>query len=400
MAPSRPYLETHSHVDFSLDLRTPALSTWTLLGEAKSKSQHIARALLSPEASRELMQVYLARGVLATTAIEGNTLSEEEVRDVLEGRLELPPSREYLQREVENVLAAYNEAYDEILAEPSTPMTVAWLRRFNERILRGLELEEGVVPGEIRTRSVVVGPYKAVPASDAEYLLERLCEWINGTDFDAPEAQPELAAPLAIVKAVVAHLYLAWIHPFGDGNGRTARLLELQILLRAGFPAPTCQLLSNHYNLTRTEYYRRLDEASRRQDEQGFLLYAIRGFVDQLREQLEAIWQRQLADRWEQFVYQTFGARASESENRRLKVVLAISARFRETGEPVLPREVPELSPELAGAYATKTGKTLTRDLNAIKQRGLLEQQGRGLVPTTSQIQGLWPEVQAGILFP
>ena len=400
MAPSRPYLETHSHVDFSLDLRTPALSTWTLLGEAKSKSQHIARALLSPEASRELMQVYLARGVLATTAIEGNTLSEEEVRDVLEGRLELPPSREYLQREVENVLAAYNEAYDEIRAEPSTPMTVAWLRRFNERILRGLELEESVVPGEIRTRSVVVGPYKAVPASDAEYLLERLCEWINGTDFDAPEAQPELAAPLAIVKAVVAHLYLAWIHPFGDGNGRTARLLELQILLRAGFPAPTCQLLSNHYNLTRTEYYRRLDEASRRQDEQGFLLYAIRGFVDQLREQLEAIWQRQLADRWEQFVYQTFGARASESENRRLKVVLAISARFRETSEPVLPREVPELSPELAGAYATKTGKTLTRDLNAIKQRGLLEQQGRGLVPTTSQIQGLWPEVQAGILFP
>ena len=400
MAPSRPYLETHSHVDFSLDLRTPAISTWTLLGEAKSKSQHIARALLSPEASRELMQVYLARGVLATTAIEGNTLSEEEVRDVLEGRLDLPPSREYLQREVENVLAAYNEAYDEILAEPSTPMTVAWLRRFNERILRGLELEEGVVPGEIRTRSVVVGPYKAVPASDAEYLLERLCEWINGTDFDAPEAQPELAAPLAIVKAVVAHLYLAWIHPFGDGNGRTARLLELQILLRAGFPAPTCQLLSNHYNLTRTEYYRRLDEASRRQDEQGFLLYAIRGFVDQLREQLEAIWQRQLADRWEQFVYQTFGARASESENRRLKVVLAISARFRETSEPVLPREVPELSPELAGAYATKTGKTLTRDLNAIKQRGLLEQQGRGLVPTTSQIQGLWPEVQAGILFP
>lgn len=396
----RAYLKRHSHLSFRVDLRTSSPSLWALLGEAKSKSQHIARALLAPEASRELMQVYLAKGVLATTAIEGNTLSEAEVRAVLEGALQLPPSREYLQHEVENVIAAYNDAYEELLAKPGTPLTPEWFGRFNERILRGLELEEGVVPGEIRKGSVVVGRYRAAPAEDAEYLLGRLCEWLNGSDFDAPPRQPELAAPLAIIKAVIGHLYLAWIHPFGDGNGRTARLLELQILLRAGFPAPACQLLSNYYNLTRAEYYRQLDAASRSGNELAFLTYACRGLVDQLKDQLDSIWRRQFEDRWEQFVYQTFGALTGPSAHRRLRVVLAISRKFHEAGEPVLRREVSTLTPELAAAYATKTGKTLTRDLNAIKEMGLVRQGGKGLGPTDEQIQGLWPEVEGGVLFP
>ncbi|NOY75701.1 MAG: hypothetical protein GXP32_07900 [Kiritimatiellaeota bacterium] len=35
----------------------------------------------------------------------------------------------------------------------------------------------------------------------------------------------------------LAHVYIAWIHPFGDGNGKTARLMEFYLLLRSGFAA-------------------------------------------------------------------------------------------------------------------------------------------------------------------
>jgi Fic family protein len=84
----------------------------------------------------------------------------------------------------------------------------------------------------------------------------------------------------AILKAVVAHLYLAWIHPFGDGNGRTARLVEFQILLSSGVPSPAAHLLSNHYNQTRSEYYRQLDRASKSGGELApFIEYGARGFV-------------------------------------------------------------------------------------------------------------------------
>ena len=344
------------------------------------------------------MQVYLAKGVLATTAIEGNTLSEAQVRDVVEGTLALPPSREYLQREVQNVLEAYDEAAEEIRQDPSAPLTLEWLRRFNERILRGLELEEGVVPGKLREGSVAVGRYLAPPAEDVYYLLERLCDWMNGEDFAPPEGHRELAVPVVVVKAIAAHLYLAWIHPFGDGNGRTARLLELKILLNAGFPAPTCQLLSNHYNLTRTEYYRRLDQASRSNEELAFLEYAVRGLADQLAELLGTIWRNQFADRWKQFVYQTFGGQQGNTAHRRRRLVLALSRRYAESLVPVSRSEVRNLRPELAAAYAVKTEKTVTRDLNALVAVGLLRREERGFIPTYEQIQGLQPEVHGDLL--
>jgi cell filamentation protein, protein adenylyltransferase len=382
----------NQHIDFKVDLRSAMPQTWVLLGEATSKCQHVGRALLSPHAASELLQVYLAKGMLATTAIEGNTLSEQEVRQVLDGSLDLPPSREYLEREIENVLAAYNLARKELLSHPDLPFTVERLREYNRLILDGLEGEESVVPGEIRTHSVVVGSYRAAPAEDAEHLLTRLCDWLNGTEFDAPVDAPQLAAPLAIVKAVVAHLYLAWIHPFGDGNGRTARLLELQILLTAGFPVPTCQLLSNHYNQTRTEYYRQLAISSR--EPHGllaFLAYAAQGFVDQLREQLNVIWKQQFEDRWAQHVHQTFRDRRSETDIRRRRLVLDLSRSFHRSREPVPKRAIPDLTPRLAAAYATKTEKTLSRDLNAIKALGLLRLEGGGWVPADEAIRGLQP---------
>lgn len=384
MTPQRKYEETHPHIDFHLSLTGLDVGYWALLGEAKSKSQHVLRALLSPDTSREMMQVFLARGVMATTAIEGNTLSEDEVRAILEGDLKLPPSRHYLQQEVENVLAAYNDALHEMEAQPEQQLTVDWLCRYNEKILRDLELEEGVIPGQLREHSVVVGRYRGAPAEDCGYLLERLCEWLGSTDFDAPEGRPHLAAPLAIIKAIIAHLYLAWIHPFGDGNGRTARLVELQILLRAGFPPAACQLLSNHYNRTRADYYRRLDQATRENNELVFISYAVQGLVDELKEQLNAIWGQQRIDRWTHLVYQRFRGAHSPTKQRRLDVVLAIS----KEQEPVKRSEVQNLTPPLARAYADKTSKTVTRDLNAIVDMGLLRREGNGFVAALDLIVG------------
>lgn len=399
MPHSRPYLETHSHIDFSADLRSVSPSAWLLLGEAKSKCQHVGWALLAPGAAQKLLHLYLAKGMLATTAIEGNTLSQDEVERILDKTLELPPSREYLEREIENVFAAYSEATREVLEDPGLPFSVERLREYNRLILSGLKLEKDVVPGEIRRHSVTVGSYRAVPAEDAEFLLERLCQWLNGDEFDAPPDSPELAAPLAIVKAVVAHIYLAWIHPFGDGNGRTARLLELQILLSAGFPVATCQLLSNHYNLTRTEYYRQLAVSSREPDGVlSFLGYAAQGFVDQLREQLEMIWVQQFRDRWEQFVYQTFGERRSETDNRRLWLVLDLSRKFHASRRKTSKHEILGLSPRLAAAYATKTEKTLSRDLNAVEKLGLLHQDRDGWSPVDDAIRPLLPPAAGGVL--
>jgi Fic family protein len=393
---SREYERTHPHISFSLDLRRASPSLWILLGEAKSKSQHVARTLLAPDRAHELMVVYLTKGALATTAIEGNTLSEDEARKVVEETSELPPSKEYLAQEIRNVIAAYNAIKNELLQNPSIKVFPERLDRYNAMILEGLQVEDHVVPGETRRTGVVVGNvYKAPDHQDCKYLVERLCEWLNGPDFQAPAAKAEYKAPLAILKAMVAHLYLAWIHPYGDGNGRTARLLELELLLAAGFPPPVTQLLSNHYNATRTEYYRQLKRASETGDVMDFLTYAARGFVDELTEQLDIVWRWQFDDRWEQYVYQQFGELRTETNRRRLRLTLELSKHHPES---VARAEIPVLDPRLARAYAQKTSKTLTRDLNAIRELGLIERTPQGYRARKDIIRGLEPERIDGVL--
>jgi hypothetical protein len=88
-----------------------------------------------------------------------------------------------------------------------------------------------------------------------------------------------------------------------EGFVSTRRLIELRVLLEAGVPTPSAHVLSNHYNLTRADYYRHLDRASRTEDGVlGFVNYAIRGFVDGLREQRATIGEQQFGDRWEQYI--------------------------------------------------------------------------------------------------
>ena len=80
------------------------------------------------------------------------------------------------------------------------------------------------------------------------------------------------------------------IHPFPDGNGRTARLIEFHILFANGIPLPAAHLLSDHYNLTRAGYYRELAKASASGgDLLPFIRYALRGFLDGIREQIGRI---------------------------------------------------------------------------------------------------------------
>ncbi len=398
---AREFEHTHPWLTFDVDLKQASYRLWLLLGEATSKSDHVRRALLRPEVADELQKVFLVKGALATTAIEGNTLSEEEARQVFEDELKLPSSKEYLAQEIRNVLAAIDHIRDKILPDAQDPdLTVEKIKLYNRFVLDGLEVEDDTVPGETRKHSVVVGRYRGAPAQDCDYLLERLCEWLNSDSFEVPADHPELAPPLAILKAVLAHLYLTWIHPFGDGNGRTARLLEVHILLASRFPQPVTQLLSNHYNHTRSEYYRQLDRTSRAgEGPNNFLLYAVQGFVEELRGQLDRIWSMQYVDRWEQYIHQQFGETSTDSRRRQLRLVKDLSKASIETvpHHPLpnltsIPRgRLRHLSPALAEAYAHKTERTLSRDLNALERMRLIRRSEGGWWPNSDSVLGFMP---------
>lgn len=367
----RTFERTHPWISFRLDMRLASPELWLLLGEAASKCEHIARVPLRPATAQQLHMVYLAKGVAATTAIEGNTLQEAEVLKAVEGTLEVSVSRQYLKQEVDNVIAACNRIGERIARNEPTPVTPSAIAEYNALILERLPTDEGVVPGRVRQHSVVVGNvYRGAPAEDCHFLLEHLCLWLNGKDFE-PRDGMEIVS--GIIKAIVAHLYLAWIHPFGDGNGRTARLLEFDILLTAGVPSPAAHLLSNHYNQTRSEYYRQLDRASKSGgDVLPFLTYSVRGFVDGLRGQLEYIWDQQWDVVWRNYVHERFQNKNTQTDVRQRHLALDLRP---EAWVDVA--RIAEVSPRLAKAYATKTPKTVQRDVASLIKLGLLERRGR-----------------------
>lgn len=395
MTTGRAYERTHPWISFRVDLHAAPLQVWTLLGQAVARCGQIAGSALPPGAAEEMQSLYLVKGVQATTAIEGNTLSTEQIRERIQGRLPLPPSQEYLGREVDNILEACGEIAEAIVDGIQMQLTAEWIATRNRQVLAGLEkhLEEGVLPGEIPAHAVGVGRYRGAPRADCAFLLERLCKWLAeepGLSMFRQEDGNRIAT--AILHAVLAHLYIAWIHPFGDGNGRTARLVEFMLLARAGVPLTSAQILSNHYNLTRAEYYRQLDRSSRASgghgDPIGFVLYALQGLVDGLEKQCDEIDAIQLSIAWKHFVFDRFRQeRRSPALNRRREIALALTDRKR----PVRRAELRRLNPTVAELYATRTDKTLTRDINWLLGEQLIEKRNGRFLARVDRMRSFRP---------
>lgn len=389
---SRTYSKTHPWISFKFDLGKLTGEDLIRLGEALARCDHIANVALPPAVSAELHQLYMVKGVLASVQIEGNSLSEEQAFAHVKGHLNLPESQEYQQKEFDNVAAACAMVAGEVYAGTELRLTTGRIRQFNKMVLDGLPPGEDVMPGEIRTKSVVVGNvYQGAPAIDCEYLLDQLCGWLDQLLTDADAAGPEGSRVVGVIRAVLAHLYLAWIHPFGDGNGRTARLIEFQLLLAAGFPTPACHLLANYYMKTRGRYYQVLRETS-----QGagypvwrFASYAIQGFVEELRGTLDRIQQFQLSLAWETIIGEAYLGKTAETASRRRELLRTLPAGGPGDFTPI--SSLNRLSPDLAALYAVKTTKTMTRDINALQQAGLIVRNGNAIRPNFEQLFAFLP---------
>jgi Fic family protein len=332
-----------------------------------------------------LMAIYFAKGVNATTAIEGNTLSEDEVLKRLTGQLELPLSKEYLGKEIDNMIAAYNGVVAAVAEGRHVAVSIETLCNLNSQILDGLKLEPGVVAGKLRHHDVAAGPYRAAPHQDVPELLRTLCEWLE-TGFEP--SQDDQGIPYAFMRAVVAHIYVEWIHPFGDGNGRLGRLVEFLVLISSGVPLPAAHILTSHYNDTRTEYYRQLNEASRNGgDLRPFLTYAAQGFVDGLTGAIKHLHEQQERLMWQALVDEEFAKKKHTPTSNRQRLLALELGRSRES----LTRT--ELRRLISDEYEGKTTRTVTRDINQLMRLGFIRSSAGRYRANLSLVRGMRPFV-------
>ena len=133
----RRYLSTHPWITlgFKMDRLSPA--TWALLGEAAAKCEHLAGSAMAPEFARELNQVSLERGAHGTTSIEGNSLSEEDVRAIVRGESRIPPSRAYQKQEIENIVGLFNDIARDCLEGHPAPLSPERFKEQHARLMVG-----------------------------------------------------------------------------------------------------------------------------------------------------------------------------------------------------------------------------------------------------------------------
>lgn len=352
------------------------IKQWTLsqksllyLGQCEAYVRAINNTPVLPHHYTQLMNVALMKGAQATTAIEGNTLSDEEVKKILEKKQELPPSKAYQGIEVANILEAFNVLLHEILDDKKEHfVSCELLLRFHKLVGKDLGEHFNAIPGQLRNNDVVVGSYRCPDYRDVPVLLDSLCKWLR-TEFKYGEREQTFSD--VVIQAIITHIYIEWIHPFGDGNGRTGRLVEFYILLRGGNPDIASHILSNHYNLTRPVYYRNIEKATQERDLSNFIEYALLGFRDGLIQTLDIIQKSQFEISWKSLIFTKF-------DEIRTKVTDEVFRRQRTLAlelpinKELLVSEIPNVSIPLARMYSNISDKTLHRDMEKLLELGLV----------------------------
>ena len=214
-----------------------------------------------------------ARNGHASTAIEGNPLTLEQVRALEEGRkLSAPETRP--RREVLNYFAGLRYVEKNAVKKTFHHADILELHR----ILAGEVMDQGEA-GRYRTISVRVGRYSPPPADAVSGLMAELLEWWNS-------ASKKLSP---VLSSAILHYRFEAIHPFADGNGRTGRMLALWELYRRGFDTHHIFSVDEYYWENRPKYYAALDGVRKSgEDLTTWLEYCAAG----LRQTLERAWLR------------------------------------------------------------------------------------------------------------
>lgn len=213
------------------------------------------------------------RNVHASTAIEGNPLTLEQVRAVEEGRELLAPDPRS-RREVVNYLAGLRYVEKRPGKEALHHDEILQLHR----ILADGVMDQGEA-GRYRTMAVRVGRYAPPAPADVSGLMFELLEWWNK---ESGNLSP-------VLSSAIVHYRFEAIHPFADGNGRTGRALALWELYRRGFDSHHIFSVDEYYWEDRAAYYAALDKVHRAgEDLTGWLEYCAEG----LRQTLERVWLR------------------------------------------------------------------------------------------------------------
>lgn len=225
-------------------------------------SEHIGRLSFvnAQAAALRLNRINRIRTIQGSLAIEGNTLSEEQITAILEGKRVIAPPREL--QEARNAIRVY-EQLEQWLPEKEKDLLSAHALLMQSLVDDAGHYRKGNV-GVMKGEQVV---HMAPPASRVAGLMKNLLLWLK-TSNQHP-----------LIASCVFHYEFEFIHPFSDGNGRMGRLWQT-LILNQWNPlfqnVPVESLVHEH----QAEYYQAINASTQKTDCATFIEFMLRMILE------------------------------------------------------------------------------------------------------------------------
>ena len=205
---------------------------------------------ITPLVIKTLSETAKLQSIHYSTQIEGNRLSQKEVSEVILGKKIARRKRD------EGEIKGYYAALEWLEKNVSSPITEDGIKTIHALVCSGGRTR--VRPSAYRDGQNVIREsgnnnivYMPPEAKDVPLLMRELVQWL--------ETNSDLPCPIA---AAAAHCQFAAIHPYYDGNGRTARLLTTWVLHRGGYDLKGLYSLEEYYARDLKAYYKAISIGS------------------------------------------------------------------------------------------------------------------------------------------
>jgi len=308
----------------------------------------MSAARLSDDWIRDMQANALTLEAHHTTHIEGTQLTLEQATQLLAGQT-IPEADPDDVRELLNYQIAFDLVAEYVGSDE--PITEALIREIHKRLVKDVR-GGSATPGQYRlgqnlivnsvTRETV---YTPPPAHEIEPLMTNLVKWLNAdTGINT------------VLVSGIAQFQLVHIHPFIDGNGRTARLLATLVMYRGNYDFKRLFTLSEFYDRDRSAYYAALQSVrGHDMDMTGWLEYYVGGLATQMQE---------VQTKGEQVIKTDILALRFELSQRQRNIIRLLATEG--------PRTIEQLQQVVLGVHR----RTVQRDLAGLVEKELVTTTG------------------------
>lgn len=227
----------------------------------------LCKKRLKDSASYELNADTVLLDSYHSATIEGARTTIESVKKSINA----PKSKSDIM--VINNMKALDKVYAGFCIDDSS------IRGLWDIIVDGVCENAGVIGTKYRNGEVYISSLERVvhvpaPYTEIDFYMSSLFEFMNHTDLDV------------IYKSILSHFYFAYIHPFCDGNGRTARILQNYCLYRGGYEGVRKIRISQSVNMHLGAYYKVLESAEKPVVSDNHLMLDLTVFTDYMLDRI------------------------------------------------------------------------------------------------------------------